>query len=293
MLGPNKTLFYAHSNLLAQCSPVLDKSVNGEMREKQLETIEIEDVNGDIDDDTVERFIEYAYRGDYTVPNPDYLQLADNPKELQVAFVGNGDPVLENGDSWALPSMSKKDRMKKKKRAPSPLPDEIETLDEPCPERVPGPSLHVLTIDSDRQNLWNNFCSSAKVVSQAAWQPSSNSDKHESYTPVFLCHARLYKFSDRYDCKELMDLALQKLRLTLARYIFHKERASDVVELINYTYAHTLHSDQWLDRLRALVLDYATCYFRELIQDPSFVELCREGGCFPSDLMAKVAELVS
>jgi len=275
------------------------------MREKQLETIEIEDVNGDIDDDTVMRFIEYAYRGDYTVPNPDYLQLATDPKELQEAFVGNRNPALDDGDDWAIPSTSKKDKKKKKKplrefsplpthsRAPSPLLDEIETVDEPYTERVPGPTLHVLMVDANRQNQWDKFCSSAIVISQTAWQPPANNDKREGYTPIFLCHARLYKFSDRYVCKKLMNLALQKLRLTLARYIFHKERASDVVELINYTYAHTLDSDQRCDRLRALVLDYATCYFRELIQDLSFVELLREGGPFPSDLMSKVAEMVS
>ena len=120
-----------------------------------------------------------------------------------------------------------------------------------------------------------------------------DNDERDDYAVVFLCHARLYKFSDRYGCKGLMNLALQKLRLTLSRYIFHKERAASVVELIQYTNAHTLDFDQGHDRLRALVLEYASCYFRELMQEPSFIQLLQEGGPLPSDLMAKLAEMVS
>jgi len=94
---------------------VLDRDVNGEMREKQLETIEIKDIEGDIDDETVMRFIEYAYSGDYTVPDPDIVQLPTDSKELQEAFNSEQLGTAEE-DDWALPVTGKKNKKDRKKK---------------------------------------------------------------------------------------------------------------------------------------------------------------------------------
>lgn len=239
------------------------------MKEKQLQTIEIEDVDGDIDDDTVMRFIEFAYSGDYTVPDPDVLQLPTDLDKKKKKSVDAESTVSSSSLAEPLP--------------------EPELEEDHRMKRTPGPALQIANLT--RQKQWNQFCSEVYVV-QHAWEPEAN-DEREDYTTVFLCHARLYKFADRYDCENLMVLVLQKLRLTLSCYIFYKERASAVVELVRYTYTHTLDSDQGYDGLKTLVLEYATCYFRELMQDLSFVQLLQEGGSLPSDLMAKVAEMIS
>lgn len=268
-----------------------------------METIEIEDVDGDIDDDTILRFIEYAYTGDYTVPEPDIVQLSTDSQELERAFTVNSD------DPWGFSSVKKS----KKKSSRKALLVESNTphqeagltghdLQEAFTRRDrqdeylalepqnPGPVLHLKNLDRSRRHLWEQFCSQALVTERPAWQPRDNNDEREDYTDVFLCHARLYKFSDRYVCKKLMDLTLQKLRLTLSKYKVYTERVSDIVELIRYTYAHTL--DEGQDALRALVLDFAVCYFQDLVKYPPFLELLGEGGFLATDLVVEIAKMV-
>lgn len=83
------------------------------MREKQLETIEIKDVNGDIDDDTVMRFLEYIYSGDYTVPDPDIVQLSTDSTEPQEAFVPKA--LMAPEDDWAVPFTGKREKEKEER----------------------------------------------------------------------------------------------------------------------------------------------------------------------------------
>lgn len=289
---------------------MLSRDVHGDMREKQLETIEIEDIDGDIDDNTVMRFIEYAYSGDYTVPNPDIVQLSTDSKELQEAFKSDISPGLEE-DEWAV-STTKSKKDKKKKRSsttfgewyvPSSKLDlepvveaesEIE-LERPLEHWQDAPSPTLQIVDMDRHKLWKTFCSQAHTVQRPPWRPRDGNDQREDYTGIFLCHTRLYKFADRYGCAELMTLTLQKLRLTLTKYRVHVERMSDVIELIRYTYTHTMDHDQGRrqDRLRVLVLDFAVCYLHSLAQHPSFRKLLEEGGPLSSDLLVRVVDLVS
>ena len=69
----NGKKFYFHGDLLAQHSNLLTVEVKGHMREAETGVIHIKDVDGDLDDETVMRFIEFAYHGDYTVPPPDVI----------------------------------------------------------------------------------------------------------------------------------------------------------------------------------------------------------------------------
>lgn len=47
------------------------------------------------------------------------------------------------------------------------------------------------------------------------------------------------------------------------------------------------------DELRALVLEFAVCYFRELVEQTAFLQLLQEGGPLPSDFLTEAARLVS
>lgn len=76
IIGPSGSTFYIHGHLISQCSNVLSVSVNGQMKEAETKVIKIEAVDEDLDDDTVMRFLEFAYREDYTVPSPDVVLAA-------------------------------------------------------------------------------------------------------------------------------------------------------------------------------------------------------------------------
>lgn len=163
------------------------------------------------------------------------------------------------------------------------------------PERdpkEPQPSPFVTTIAvATRRKLWEVFCDPVDVHQSQVWLPPSNNDEREDFTLVFLCHARLYKFADRYHCPEVVSLSLRRLRLTLSRYFYFEERASAVVELIRYTYQHTMEFEQGYDKLRLLVLDYATCWIQELSGEESLIELMKEPGPLASDLLLRLVGL--
>lgn len=270
------------------------------MREQQLETIHIKDVDGDIDDGTVMRFIEYAYTGDYTTPDPDIVQLPTDPRELQEAFETKSSLLPE--DEWGISKKSKKDKKTKRSTGvidwglASPVEEPVTELQEDESERdsdmvAAGPTLR--TTRSDRRRLWDSFSAKSYTIYRSSWLPRDSNDEREDYSGVFLCHTRLYKFSDRYGCSKLKKLTLQKLRLTLCKYKLHPQRTSDIVELIRYTYTHTMDRITGRDELRALVLEFAVCYFRELVEQTAFLQLLQEGRPLPADFLTEAARLVS
>lgn len=250
------------------------------MQEAETRTIKIEAVDDDIDDDTVLRFIEFVYTGDYTSPQKNGARpcartytarslLTRNPSEISI----HKEPEKANldGDDWVFGG--KKVRRRKKGWT-----EESESESQPTHDTHKSP--HFLPNDSKmtRLKMWTTFRDSAPLRKMDDWIPSSDNDQHEEYSHVFLCHAKLYKFSDRYDCPELRELSLQKLWLTLSRWTFHQERACDVVALVRYCYQHTVSSEKKRDALRVLVLNYATCYVRQLMKEPGFQKLVRQTG---------------
>ena len=119
----------------------------------------------------------------------------------------------------------------------------------------------------------------AYVRHHEPWKPRQNKESCEDYTQVFLCHACLYVISDRYCIEPLQELALQKLRLTLSTFILFNERVSDIVELVQYTYAHTMEHEEGIDKLRSLVMDYVVCQMEAIVEDKNFITLLQESWC--------------
>lgn len=282
------------------------------MKDREAESITVEDVEEDINDETVMRFLEFAYTGDYTAPLPDILQLSTDDDTLAEAFAPTGvtgaseepEPLMAPSqyDTMILGRTSSKKRKKKINpwrdtfgEAPASTPDrELEYFNGP----VPAPSVEPSPFETDssqklsRRAIWENFCSQACTIERQPWQPPGNNDQREDYTEVFLCHARLYKFSDRYECYDLMTLSLQKLRLTLSRYKFHQERAVAVVALLLYTYKHTMDYTEGKDKLRSLVLDYVACYIKQLMREQTFLDLLEQGGTATGDIARKMVDLI-
>ena len=119
------------------------------------------------------------------------------------------------------------------------------------------------------------------------WEPRQNKESCEDYTQVFLCHARLYVFSDRYGIEPLLELTQQKLRLTLSTFNLFDERVSDIIELVRYTYEHTMEHEEGIDKLRSLVMDYVTCQMEAIVKDKDFITMLQEPGALAKDLVLK------
>lgn len=317
-MAPNGKNFYVHGDLLTQHSTVLAVDVDGRMREAETHVILIKDIDGDLDDETVMRFIEFAYRGDYTVPPPDVIlssrDVVPTPssKKVETHHSVVNEPASANDglcrvdhmpeevkEEAAMPptddytwgyesSLSTKKKGKKKA-------SQNHWYDEPMAEPAPAEEPDVYPPRSPpkvskRDKLWSQFCAHALVKKGVTWEPPSNPDPYEDYARLFVCHARLYVFSNRYECDALRDLCLQKLRLTLSRFVLHQRRCPDITHLVRYSYHHTNAFKQGSDKLRSLVSDYVVCHIEKMCAEADFLDLLQECDGLAKDLMVKITK---
>lgn len=118
-----------------------------------------------------------------------------------------------------------------------------------------------------------------------------NESSAEDYTPVFLGHARLYVFAEKWDIKPLKALVLYKLHATLREYKPYEARYGDVVELIRYTYERTPCRKR-IDGLRELVTRYVAQEQIQIARSEPCLELVEDGGSFARDLLSLMMEMV-
>ena len=306
IVGPRKETFYAHSELVAGSSNSLYALVNGAMIEANQRCATFEDV----DEDTVVQFIEFLYTKDYTVPDPKTVL---EPSDIVHEVDGEkGDQSLrdltgsEDSIERKLAFISKKSKKRSKKpqsnrwREESPPEEWVHPAEASPPaasppaapppaeemylEDIPGPQ------KCKRDRAWMAFTNKAEVLHRKSWEPRQNTESCEEYTEVFLCHARLYVFSDRHGIESLRELSLQKLRLTLSKFHLFDERVPDVVELVSYTYRHTMEHDRGIDKLRNLVMDYVICNLEIVFKNKNFKQMLIEAGALSKDLVWKTLE---
>lgn len=277
-MAPNEEQFFVHGELIAQVSNVLAAEVRGHMQEAEAGIIHIKDVDGDLDDDTVMRFVEFAYRGDYTVPRPEItssLEIVEEQDAVEAA----------NDFDWRVGSSSTKKKSKKKGSQNNWFAEP--PYDDPPAEEADMYGLSSSHGMSKRDKLWSSFCALASVKTETAWEPALNQDPHEDHSSVILSHARLYVFSNRYECDTLRDLCLQKLRLTLSRYNLRSERHSEIIQLVRYSYNHTQEFENGSDKLRDLVSDYVVCHLELLCAQTAFPDLLPICDGLAKDVMLK------
>lgn len=123
-------------------------------------------------------------------------------------------------------------------------------------------------------------------IKKDAPQPRPNSNKQEEYSEVFLGHARLYVFADKYDVTNLKVLAMEELHATLAEYTLYQERTGDVVALLRYVYANTADSKDGVEDLRTVLTQYMEAEIDTLIKNEDLQELMlQDGGPLLAELM--------
>ncbi len=120
-------------------------------------------------------------------------------------------------------------------------------------------------------------------ITSPIFKAQGNSEACENFTEVFLCHARLFVFADKYLITALTGLCLHKLHQTLIEFHFYDERAGDVVELLRYAYS----GEGWGD-LQALVVHYAACVIRKLQKNEDFIALLGERSSLSAHLIDRL-----
>ena len=252
----------------------------------------------DVEESTFVRFSQYAYTGDYTAADPDNIldssmvaatstvanDAAASQEDLRVTLPPLApehvaEPALvavEPRDiCWDGSGTSKKDKKRAKKA-------QFYSYGEMSPEDAEPET------PSKKQQLWDKFKNRYYAISVPDFQPRENRESCEDYTEVFLCHARLYVFAEKYDIGPLRLLSLHKLQRTLAGFTLYNERVRDIVDLMQYSDLHTADRSGSIDGLRLLVTHYAACVIEDLVRSDKFQSLLQEAGSLAWDLIGQM-----
>ncbi|KAJ4413045.1 hypothetical protein N0V91_000019 [Didymella pomorum] len=291
LVGEEKRPFVVHSKAIAGTSPVFDRLVNGGLKESQDRVAEIED----IDPETFTRFLEYAYRRDYTVPFSLCAPMTSNATSngrngfgassrtvtCDAFGLENFGPSNREGSSWNSNSAPSDFGAMAYMASASPVPSDKKTRKLERLQR---------TAFNNRQYIQPG--QDASSLLRAGFEPYPNSSPAQDFTPVFLAHARLYTLADIRMVYPLRDLALQKLHRTLVSFKLHPERLGDVVELARYAYENgeDRSDDGRIDPLRELVVNYVAREMKVLGKHAEFRNLMDGGGEFAGDFWDIVSQ---
>lgn len=281
--------FYIHADLVSFHSKPLDRMINGHMSEARKGFATLEDVDGD----TFVRFIEWAHKGFYT------------PAECT---------TIENESPPQSGSQNRDEAMTTAQEQQSDVEVTLPLQEEWYPSSEP---IQVSTIESPPELIyWHQSVPSAKknkkskravvkeefisreytihpVVLQAP-PPRPNKSHQEDYTDVFLSHARLYVFADKYDIEPLKVLALEELHATLAIHTLHAAHTGDVITLLRYIWGNTAESTERGEDLRTLMTQYVGWKMDILIKDEDLKNLMIEdGGSLLGNFMTMVGKRIS
>lgn len=103
------------------------------------------------------------------------------------------------------------------------------------PDRNSG-SLH-----HQEQQRWADFSAMEYPtgLQEDIAEARANHEVCEDYTEVFLSHAQMYVFADRYSVENLRRLTLRRLHETLVKFTLYDVRVPDITALLAFSYATT------------------------------------------------------
>lgn len=203
---------------------------------------------------------------------------------------------------------------------------EATTDEEELPDKVLGPGLKHLHPRRSRnsrnpqwgfaekdyfsrsplENLKKAFCERDYPVIESPLllvQPSSSSSQRnnnnnnknrelsqDQQPDLFLPHAKMFVFAEKYDIQPLKMLAIHNLHHALSHYQLLPQNVSDITNSIQYSYENTHASD---DLLRELLASYVELEMAVLIEAKPFEDLLEEGGDFVGDFLKRVKKRIS
>ncbi|KAH8819221.1 hypothetical protein F5884DRAFT_7373 [Xylogone sp. PMI_703] len=254
-VGENETPMSVHADAFAKQSVVLDRLINGSMKEAQEGT----GVWRDVEEETFIRFCQFIYTGDYK--------------------------AAEHENDSNNPSSPERVKVSPVKRRPDLLREPFEQpRRELPPHRALREEFHSRKYDIQRiPPIANDFFTI---------RPNKKSD--ENYTPVFLGHAQLYVLAEKYGVTDLKKLVLYKLHKTLDAFTLYSSRTGDVVELARYVFSDENIPDRpnCEEELRSLVMGYILGNLSDFKTYVKFHKLIEEGGAFERDLLLMILKKV-
>ncbi|KKY13300.1 hypothetical protein UCRPC4_g06980 [Phaeomoniella chlamydospora] len=283
LIGNSKDVVAIHTDLVARHSTPLRNLMKGEMVEAQTGFATIHDV----DLATFLRFAGYVYLGDYDGDSPE-----ETSSEIQdsATLTGGNVDMAESGPGEEAPTHEYPAPEAQWDWRPFSHPNPTcKRCKRPLPTTPP-----TKPVLSKKEQSWEVF--TQNTSNPASKYPSLRSKSTwTKWHSVFLSHARIYVFADKYDIPSLGDLSIQKLRESLVDFNPCSEQLESLYPLIRYTYDNTpdrgidVDQDGNIDALRDLVNTYLAFILEHVLGDPEMTELVVEKREFASDLLLKLS----
>ncbi|KAH6672841.1 hypothetical protein B0J14DRAFT_482231, partial [Halenospora varia] len=288
------TEFVVHEEAIAQLSPRLRSLMQGGLHESQTACAVWEDVSKE----TFKRFAQFAYTGDYSIP--------EGEKRLRKKKGGKGSKKGKKGTkSFGETNGSLGEA------------SELQEIIEPPPSgEVISPTSAGFTslgvFAEEPQMAEDDFLSSLKQrekypefahVKLAAnfndinfvdalaprdnyattTEPSTSFNPKLNYSPILLAHTALYFLADYHQVDSLKHLSLYKLHKTLRTFIIDDMNIPDVIDLAKFAYHK--HEGYVGHELRNVICQFMAVNALVLTFDEEFMELLGEGGQFVKDFI--------
>ncbi|KAF2863032.1 hypothetical protein K470DRAFT_211776, partial [Piedraia hortae CBS 480.64] len=240
IVGPKKETIYAHSEVIASISKPLKVLINGDMSKAKSGIAKLPDLKTS----SFLRFLEYMYTDNYRPSGPEVVPVEGDTKV--------NSHISQPRTSHAQHSESD---------MASPVPSVAHSA---LPE----------TRFLRRRRWYRGMGGPPYAPDLPPFTARENTGPQEDYSSVFLCHAKVYVFADRYDMFHLKRLAGMKLRKMLLAFKFNENRLGDIETLVKYTYENTTPREAGGTEgpLRWVVLDYPQTCVEQLIGRAGFEE---------------------
>ncbi|KAK3934257.1 hypothetical protein QBC46DRAFT_400354 [Diplogelasinospora grovesii] len=108
----------------------------------------------------------------------------------------------------------------------------------------------------------------------------------QSYTDIFLAHARMYVLADKYCIDSLLATAWTKMYTTLYSFVPTPRRVADLIPVVRFIYANTMPDD----KMRLLLAFWTACFVDVLRNDNDFKAELTENLEFNSDVIAAICK---
>jgi len=258
--------------------------MNGHMAEAHNGSAVLEDV----DPDTFVRFAHWAYQGYYIAANS--IVEGELLSESENGEVHDRDSGLEEIAEPTPQVEAEEQQIDARGRPITPafgrFPKEFKMI------KTESFGFVSRTTNEIKQGLKEAFINRKHTARQESIRippPLPNQQSNEDYTEVFLCHARLYVFADKYDVQPLRALALEELQATLAIFTLYLERTADVITLLRYVYTH--YNEVEDEDMRMMLTHYIGYEMDTLMEDEDFrCLMIEDGGALLADFMGMVEQ---
>lgn len=110
----------------------------------------------------------------------------------------------------------------------------------------------------------------------------------ESWLPVFLGHAEMYRLGDKYDVRGLRDASRAKMHRALKFWVVYPANIGDLTSLLRYIYDNTVERD----KMREMLYYYTSCLLQDINDLPEFQHFLQCAPEFASRMVQSMASFV-